>query len=260
MADIGALFGTARSQGVLSAESALALSLPDLGAQIQAAMGIGVDDVAASEVVLVTLMPDDSGSIRFSGNAQLVRDGHNQVVEALAKSHQRDGVLAHCRYLNGHILYPYRPVAQAERMTAKNYDPSSGTPLYDQTVLLLGTVLAKAQQFADCGVVARTVTLLITDGSDQHSTRSTARDVARIVQDLQRQETHIVAGMGIYDGGQTDFKAVFREMGIEDRWMLTPGATTEEIRRAFQLFSQSALRASQSARTFGAAAVGGFGG
>jgi len=258
-ANLSTLFTSARAQGILSAESLQTLNLPDLGAQIQAAMGIGVDDVASSEVVLVSIMPDDSGSIRFGGNAQTVRDGHNLVVESLSKSKQRDAVLAHCRYLNGHVLYPYRPVAQAEKMTARNFDPSQGTPLYDQTVLLLGTVLAKAQQFADSGVAARTVTLIITDGADEHSQRSRARDVAQLIGDLSRQETHIVAGMGIFDGGQTDFRKVFLEMGIEDRWILTPGSSPEQIRRAFQLFSQSAIKASQSAGSFGAAAAGGFG-
>jgi hypothetical protein len=253
--DLSSLFSTAQ----LSSQTLQALHLPDLGAQIQAGLGVGVDDVASSEVVLVALMPDDSGSIRFAGNAHLVCDGHNQVVEALCGSKQRDSILAHCRYLNGHVLYPYRPVAQAERMTSKNFDPSQGTPLYDQAVVLLGTVLAKAQQFAQSGVLARTVTLLITDGADEHSTRSSAPDVARIVEEMARQETHIIAAMGLYDGGQTDFRAVFREMGIEDRWILTPGAGAADLRRAFQLFSQSAVRASQSTKAFAGAAVGGFG-
>jgi hypothetical protein len=42
-------------------------------------------------------------------------------------------------------------------------------------------------------------------------------------------------------------------MGIPDRWVLTPGNSAGEIRRAFQVFSQSAVRASQ-----GAAQLGGF--
>ena len=259
MADLTDLFAAAHAQGALSAESLRTLDIPDLGAQIQAGLGVAVDDVAASEVVLVTIMPDDSGSIDAAGNAQLVRDGHNQVIEALAKSVHPEGVLAHCRYLNGQVLYPYRTVSTAERMTNRNYQPSQGTPLYDQTVVLLGTVLAKAQQFAQSGVLARTVTLLITDGADAHSTRATAQEVAKLVFDLVRQETHIVAAMGLYDGGQTDFRKVFREMGIEDRWILTPGASAQEIRRAFQVFSQSAVRASQSARTFTTASAGGFG-
>jgi hypothetical protein len=50
--------------------------------------------------------------------------------------------------------------------------------------------------------------------------------------------------MGIHDG-TTDFTQVFRSMGIPDRWILTPGNSASEIRRAFQVFSQSAVRATQ---------------
>jgi class 3 adenylate cyclase len=123
-------------------------------------------------------------------------------------------------------------------------------------VVLLGSVLAKAQELSSNGVAARSVTLLITDGDDQHSLRSKPRDVRALVRDLQRAESHVVAAMGIADGS-TDFRRVFRDMGIEDRWILTPGNSPGEIRKAFQVFSQSAVRASQAA-TFNQAALGGF--
>ena len=66
-----------------------------------------------------------------------------------------------------------------------------------------------------------------------------------------------VAAMGI-DDGATPFRDVFREMGIEDRWILTPKSESGEIRRAFRMFSQSAIRASQHAGAFSRAAAGGF--
>ncbi|MBI5477969.1 MAG: hypothetical protein HY906_03890 [Deltaproteobacteria bacterium] len=257
--NVQTLFQKAHEEGILSPQALQALTVVDLGARIQAGLGIKVDDVAASEVTLVTMMPDDSGSIRFGGNAQAVRDGHNAVLDALLRCRQRDGILTHCRYLNGQVLYPYVPLDQAVRMDSHNYDPDQGTPLYDQTVVLLGTVLAKAQEFAHAGVPARTVTLLLTDGADEHSTRSSAREVAAIVRDLLMSELHIVAAMGIDDGGRTDFRAVFRSMGIEDRWILTPGSSASEIRRAFQVFSQSAVQASQGPARFSRTALGGFG-
>ena len=58
---------------------------------------------------------------------------------------------------------------------------------------------------------------------------------------MQRAENHIVAAMGISDG-TTDFRKVFRDMGIEDKWILTPGQSAQEIRQAFQVFCQSAVR------------------
>jgi hypothetical protein len=257
--DVGALFRTAQQEGLLSPESLRTLEVQDIGAQIQDALGTPADDVPASEVVLVTLMIDDSGSIRFvRGNTEAVREGHNLVLEALGRSRQTDSILAHTRYLNGYILFPYSPLARAVRMDKSNYDPCEGTPLYDQTVVLLGTVLAKAQEFAGNGVPVRTVTLLVTDGHDEHSTRATAQKVRVLVEDMLRAETHIIAAMGV-DDQQIDFRLVFKGMGIPDEWILTPKNTPSEIRKAFQVFSQSAVRASQNAQAFSKAALGGFG-
>jgi len=247
------LLDDAHKQGSLSAASMQVLDVVDLGAQIQAGLGVAVDDVAASEVVLVTMMPDDSHSIAAAGNVAAVRDGHNLVLDALRRSRQAGEVFAHCRYLNGHVLYPYLALADTVAMDAGNYNPHQATPLYDQTVVLLGTVVAKASELAGAGVPVRTVTLLITDGGDYGSTRHGPRHVKALVDDMVAQENHVVAAMGI-DDGTTDFRAVFRSMGIPDRWILTPGNSATEIRKAFSMFSQSAVAVSA-----GAAWAGGFG-
>lgn len=257
--NVGELFKSAKAEGVLSPNSMQALTIVDLGAQIQAGLGMSVDDVLASEVTLVTLMPDDSGSIRFvAGNAQAVRDGHNTVLSALRESKQEENILVHTRYLNGFVLYPYCQLSQAVNMSSKNYDPNLGTPLYDQTVVLLGTVLAKAQQFADNGVPVRTVTAIISDGADEHSRKAKPSHVAAIVKDMLKAETHIVAAVGIDDGG-TDFHSVFGEMGIRKEWILTPGNSPSEIRKALGVLSKSAVRASQGGKSFSQTALGGFG-
>lgn len=246
------LLEDAHGTGALSAKSLAALDVVDIGAQIQAGLGCTVDDVAASEVVLVTMMPDDSQSIAQAGNTDAVRDGHNYVIAALSGSKQSGEVLAHTRYLNGHVLTPYIALEHAVKMTKQNYNPNLGTPLYDQTVVLLGTVIAKAQELSQAGIAVRTVTLIITDGGDYGSTRCKPKDVKALVDDMLARENHIVAAMGI-DDGTTDFRAVFRSMGIPDRWVLTPGNSASEIRRAFAVFSQSAVRASQ-----GSVQLGGF--
>ena len=244
------LLEDAHRQGTLSAKSLHALDVVDLGAQIQAGLGVTIDDIAASEVVLLTMMPDDSGSIASAGNTEAVRDGHNFVIEALERSKQSGEVLAHTRYLSGRVLCPYTTLEHAVVMTAANYNPIHGTPLFDQTCVVLGTVIAKAQELAQAGIAVRTVTLIITDGGDYGSTRCKAGDVKALVTDMLAQENHIVAAMGISDGS-TDFKAVFHAMGIPDRWILTPGNSASEIRRAFQVFSQSAVRVSQGAQQLG---------
>ncbi len=253
---IDELFQSAHDEGELSPGTLRALTVnADIGAQIQAGLGIAADDVPASEVVLVTMMPDDSGSIRAARHEEDVRSGHNLVLEALCASRQRDDVLVHTRYLNGHVLFPYRKLRDAEQLTGQNYQATLGTPLYDQTVVLLGTVLAKSREFALAGVPTRSVTLILTDGEDAGSRVQTAATVKSVVEDMLRLESHIVAAMGI--GKERTFRQVFREMGIPDAWILTPGNTQGEIRKAFQTFSQSAIQATRGAAGF--AAAGGFG-
>jgi hypothetical protein len=249
------LFVSAHAEGTLSLPALQALTMVDLGAQIQAGLGIAVDDVEGSEVVLLTIMPDDSSSM--SANEQVVCDGHNLVLDAVKGSKQRDAILAHTRYLNGTVLFPYRPIDQAVRMDTANFRAIHGTPLYDEAVVILGSVLAKTRELETNGVAARSITLLITDGADECSRKAKARDVAAIVADLDRAESHIVAAMGISNGA-TDFRRVFREMGIADRWILTPGNTAAEIRSAFQIFSQSAIRASKASH-YSQTTLGGFG-
>jgi hypothetical protein len=244
------LLDEAHAQGALSAKSLTALDVVDVGAQIQAGLGVTIDDITASEVVLLTMMPDDSASIASAGNTDAVRDGHNFVLDALKRSKQSGEVLAHTRYLNGHVLCPYTALDHAVAMTKANYDPVHGTPLFDQACVVLGTVIAKAQELQQAGIAVRTVTLIITDGGDYGSTRAKPGDVKALVTDMLAQENHIVAAMGISDGS-TDFRKVFQAMGIPDRWILTPGNSASEIRRAFQVFSQSAVRASQGAQLGG---------
>jgi hypothetical protein len=244
------LLDDAHRTGALSKQSLARLDVIDVGAQIQSGLGVSIDDVGASEVVLLTMMPDDSSSIACANNADAVRDGHNFVLDALGASKQAGEVLAHTRFLNGHVLFPYTQLAHAQRLTPANYDPRLGTPLYDQTAVVLGTVIAKSQELAQAGIAVRTVTLIITDGADCGSTRCKAADVAAIVRDMIAQENHIVAAMGISDGS-TDFRGVFRAMGIADRWILTPGNSAGEVRRAFQVFSQSAVRAAAGAQLGG---------
>ena len=235
-----------------------ALANLDANAQIQNAGGIVADQVKASVVTCVGELVDDSGSIKFAGNSQAVRDGHNLVIDAFNGSSDvnKASILMMCQYLNGEVLFPFSLLSDAVRMDTHNYNPNKGTPLYDQSLVFLTAAMAKVQEFEDNGVTARGCWLITTDGADEHSIHATATMVKNLVDQLYRTENHIVAGMGIADG-RTDFRKVFQSMGIREEWILTPGNTPQEIRAAFQLFSQSAVRASQTAGGF--SNLGGFG-
>ncbi|EKD66617.1 MAG: hypothetical protein ACD_49C00029G0045 [uncultured bacterium (gcode 4)] len=263
-ANLNKLFQGAAEEGMISQGTANMLSLVDVGTQIQAGLGTNIDDVDASEVTLVAMLIDDSGSIRFANNAQAVRDGHNLVIDSIAGARQSGKTLVHTRYMNGHVLYPFITVDQAVKMDNHNYNPMGGTPLYDQTVIILGTLMAEMLRYMDNGVPCRAILGVITDGNDEGSEkfRDPAK-VKKVIDDVLMSELScIISAMGIDDGGRTDFTKVFQGMGVRDEWIHDPKKfnTKEEnesaIRKMFQMFSRSAVRASQSAGNF--ASMGGF--
>ena len=241
------------------ATKAMVLTADTLGPAIMAGLGIvQLDDITSSEVLLVTEVLDDSSSIRFGTNTESVRDGHNGMLDALMGAKQAGDVLISCRTLNRGVLYPYCPLAGAERLNTSNYNPSGGTPLYDQVAITLTGVAAKTGEFEQGGVAVRSVTVIVSDGGDNSGPQVPA-SLTKMVKGLLSTEQHIIAGMGI-DDGYTDFRQVFGDMGIPDEWILTPGNTPSEIRRAFAVVSQSAVRASQAAGgSFSQVALGGFG-
>lgn len=257
--DINDLFKSAVADGSLSPGAFASLNLQDVGYMIQNSLGVAVDQITASKVFLVTLKVDDSTSIRFAGNSQIMRDGVNSVFDALDGVKNKDGILVSCSYLNAGVLFPYVPLAQVVRLDTTNYNPSGWTPLYDQTAAMAGLVVAKAQEFAINGVPVTSASLVISDGHDEGSDRfRTPESVEPIIKDLLLQEKHIFAAMGIDDGGVTNFQDVFLRMGFRGEWIMTPSNTDKDIRRCFNMFSQTSASASQNAASFSQTIQGGL--
>lgn len=262
--NVNDLFAGAGQDGLLSPQSVHALTTdPDMGQKVQQAFGGPVTAVGSDEVILLGMVPDDSGSIRFADNAQNIRDGYNGVKQAFIDSKQKDNVFIHSRLLNGKVINPYMLLDQAPDLDQNNYNERDfrGTPLYDVAFEFLGTQVAEAERYRqDMNILARTITLIISDGADEHSRKHRdPKDLRQLITDLNQSEDHIVAAMGVQGGG-VNFHEIFgKEMGIDDRWILTPKGDPHEIRQAFQIFSLTAVRMSQSAAAFSQGKSGGFG-
>lgn len=253
------LIQNAHDDGDLTQGSLSALTnIGDIGNVLQQGMGMQVQDLQASEVVIVTFLVDDSQSIRQAHNEQPMRDGINNCIESLIQSKQQDNIIVRVVYLNGNQLTAYTPLTNVPKMDTSNYRADGCTPLYDESVKTLATVIAKTKDFENNGIQVRTITAICTDGQDYGSRVSDADDVSTIVTDMIGTEKHIVAGIG-FNNGSTDFNHIFASMGIPSNWVLTSGASAADIRKAFQVFSRSAASASKSAANFAQTNMGGFG-
>ncbi len=259
------LLNASLAEGTFNQNSLNILTNNNLQTTITNALGVDPNIISSSEVVLIAELLDNSGSM-----SHLVTEavqGCNLIDQALLDSKQSSGILKHVRLLNGGQVHPFAELEHAPRMTAKEYHITGATPLYREIITILGVVGAKVTSFSQIGVPARCVTVILTDGANYDPGMSASeerrvRDDCKIlIDDLLRQENHIIIAVGI-DDGSTDFKKVFMDIGVPEKWILTPGNTESEVRKAFQVVSRSTVRASQTAGSFSqtvAAGLGGFG-
>jgi len=266
--NIDSLFQNAQDDGGIGSGAADVLAIPDLGMQMQAGLGVSVDDISASEVILINLLLDDSSSMNEThkdknnkpnkkNNIEIAREGVSFIIDSLKDSKQSDGILMSVTSLNRGLLSPYVNIEDIIDINGQNYYGSGSTPLYDKSVVILGQSIAKNQELLDAGVACRSITVIVSDGQDYGSQQANASDVEKVVSDMLAAETNIVIGMGIA-GRHTDFRQVFQDMGIQGNFILTPGDSESEIRKAFNVVSQTAVRASQGAGAFSQVAGAGF--
>jgi hypothetical protein len=241
--------------GGLSEESKDAL-LAVRGVAPEIGGGLG-DTSSARELLLASILVDDSTSI-----GSLVSDihhGHGLMLEALRAERHSADVQVLTRALNRGVVSPYTDIARAMPLNAENFstrDQASETPLYLQSLLTLGTVMAKAQEIEEHNGKVRTFTLIITDGGDNASGSTSAVQVRAIVKDMLEFHTnHIVAGMGI--GGRADyFTQIFLGMGIPKGWIFAPRATVDQLQAVFRKIAKSLELAASSDAEFAQLAAG----
>jgi von Willebrand factor type A domain len=252
--EAAALLHSAAQRGVLSPQTSSALT-GDLGALVLAgAAGRDLEDIAAADVTLVTVLIDASSSIADRGLEQAVRDGQTALLDAFSGAREKDAILvALWTFASAtRVVHSYVPVEDAVRLDAKSYRASGATALYDTWCDALTANVAYAQRLRDGGTPTRSVVVVVTDGEDVGSKRGAAH-CARLSSDLLASELFTLAFVGV--GSGADFEAVARAMGVPQGCVLVQkDATAQGLRRAFQLVSRSAIRASQGRVQPGAAA------
>ena len=246
--DLDQLMAAAVDDGILSPATKDLIDLNDtiaLGSN-----GVDMDDILATDVTLLTLVIDDSGSISYAGLEDAVRQGQNEMLDAFLSSKQKDAIMMATWYLNSKSpLHSYATMDNVIRLDDHNYVANGGTPLYDRTFEAIASNVAYAQQLRDTGTPVTNVVVIITDGEDQSSRKYRAADCARLIKDvMQEQFTVVFVGVG---SNTSAFEATATQMGIPKHNILTITASPSEIRRACRMISQSTIRTSQTKVTTG---------
>jgi hypothetical protein len=220
--------------------------------------GLRRHNLKGAEILLVTAVVDDSGSIAEAHQELAIREGHNRLLQVLKDARSSAHVLVTTRLLNGKIINPFCMLRDAGDLTTQNYDPAQfgGTPLYHQSVVTLGTLMLQTQALEEVGCRVRTITLLMTDGLDeshyvtghnhfQVKYGTPASDVAFIAKDMHRSGNHLLAAYAV-GAGAAVLEGEFTKMGIRPGWVLTSPDTLKSL----MTFASAAVRASVSHASF----------
>lgn len=240
------LFSDAASSGIISTSTSTLLSGNLGNVVIAGAAGKDLEDIEATDVTLVTVLLDSSSSIGSRKLEQAVRDGYNLLLDTFACSKDRDSILLALWTFDSRatVIHSYVPVPEAASLDQTNYRAGGTTSLYDTWCDALAANIAYAQRLRDAGTPCRSVVIVITDGEDVSSKRL-ATHCAQISRDLLRSEQFLLAFVGV--GDDVDFHSVAKNMGIPEGNILAHiSANASDLRKAFQMVSQSAIRVSQS--------------
>ncbi len=249
--EVKSILGEAIQEGVISKKTLQIIDIND--AIIAGIGGIDADEIMATDVTLFTIIIDNTGSIRFAGLTDTIREGQNLMLNAFINSKQKDNILIAQWKLGdeSELIHSYVPVEQAERLTKSNYNPRSGTALYDVWVEVLTANIAYAQKLKSKGTPVKSIVVVLTDGQDTSSRKYGVNDCDRINKEVLKSEQFIIAFVGVGNDAKdaAAFMLIAQEMGFPDGSILTTDATESELRKAMGFVSRSALRASQKAVT-----------
>lgn len=239
------LVQSAADRGVLSPVAREGLGVRSTGHQIEYIIKKSYVPQKPTNLLLVTLQPDDSWSIfePMRSNQNHIMEGHNDLIDMMARTPQGRRTLLQTRFLNGRLINPFKPLHLCDKLNDGNYTFSdSGTPLYEETFVTLGTVLVKAEELIRQGCHVRTATLIMSDGepTPRDLTPLKQERLRTLVADMRRgRGDHIIAAMGV--GYKDQYRKTFIEMGLDPQHIFS-AESREEILKAFRLFGEQALQ------------------
>lgn len=213
------------------------------------------DNLQKQDVLLVLLLLDDSGSISGSGNTQAIIDGYNEFLKVLENAPGE--VRVKTMFLNNIGNGSFLETKYIEKLTKQTYHPSGETPLFSRSVDALGYIIQEAKKLTREGKTVRTMTLIFTDGGDNHSGTTTCVDVKRIVDIMLTTDTHIIGGCAVNDY-KTNFWQVFTSMGIPEHWIKVLKNDPREVKKTVTGFGSLVSTASTSQDLFSTTSRTGF--
>lgn len=202
------------------------------------AVNLDVDEVEASTVLLTTFMIDKSGSM--DDHEDDMRECLCSYKEAIAESKQSDEMLL-SKVLFSHEIKTFGFVKPEDFDTS--YQAGGGTKLYDAIIDHRKRLLAYMDELRENGTNVRAITIILSDGKDEHSSNHIS-DARKAIEDLTSKEV-MVAFIAF---GQNAF-GIAEKLGINPKSTVEVTKDKHKLREVIQIASKNSIACSQKAST-----------
>lgn len=199
----------------------------------QASLGQMVNIPSSNRVVVVSMLIDDSGSMR--GMEDAVMEGLNKSIESF-KGAKGSDFYVEVYGFKGTLFAGM--IADVDGSSFEDYYPNYGeTPLVTKAIAGLERARKKTESYRAMGISTTLAMLLLTDGRPNYD-EYTPEDFKKCI-----AFGDYIVGMGIApdndDSLIMQFKDLFAKMGIEKKNIFTPSVNEAAVRHAIDQFSQS---------------------
>ena len=243
--DVHDIFNNASETGMITPQSAN-LIIGNMGELVvQGANGIDTDDIESSDVTLVTIIIDRSQSMGHLKDA--VTESYKSMINSFIGSKQSDDIMVSLWIYGSDVslVHSYTPVNDIDVNDTSWYQIGGMTALHDAWFNAVSSNVAYAQQLRDSGTPCKSIVVIATDGQENASRQVDAGKCKQLSHDLLKSEQFILAFVGI-GPDEDEYKAEAENIGIPDGCiMIETDVNPSNLRRIFQVISQSAIKASQ---------------
>lgn len=197
-----------------------------------------------SSVILNVVILDTSASI--SSFKDIMNQTTNEVfMQELKNSHRKDDIMIQGIEFDKDVRFKsgFQPITSLDDKYLEITNLGPATALYAALLQGLKSTISYREDLEAQGIDVRTNIFLLTDGSDNQSTRQDLTELNQLITSLKTREEWIasftISMFGVGDAGT--FTQSCKDMGLDPtKCLSTVGTTAKEIREMMGVVSKSA--------------------
>lgn len=204
---------------------------------------VRIEDLESEKQTLISILVDESGSM--SSYTKAMKECLNSFKDAIVNSKEVDSILVSKTNFSESV---YTGGFVAPCLFETNYSANGGTALYDAIVVAEKKIGGNdnrgyMDELRNSGIRTKGVVAIFSDGEDTSSS-ATLEEAKEAIRRMQNNDNGITVAFIAFGNGA---ESIANDLGIKSTNVLDVSASVSELRRAFNVLSNSAISFSKKA-------------